>query len=76
MINREGYGNYDLHPYKEIKGYEGHALEGGCAVLAQLKAEEKAGKRYPAREISFQLMGKSWVSIRALPTIRWDRGRD
>ncbi|EFC98257.1 hypothetical protein CLOSTHATH_03532, partial [Hungatella hathewayi DSM 13479] len=45
MINREGYGNYDLHPYKEIKGYEGHALEGGCAVLAQLKAEEKAGKR-------------------------------
>lgn len=37
--------------------------------------ERESGKTVPAREILFQLTGKSWVSIRALPTIRWDRGR-
>lgn len=32
----EKYGNYDLHPQTEVKGYEAQAWEGGDAVAAEL----------------------------------------
>lgn len=37
--------------------------------------ERESGKTVPGPGNFVSADGKSWVSIRALPTIRWDRGR-
>lgn len=45
MNNQGGYGNYDLQPYKEIKGYDGHAFAGWDAILERIAWECRNGKR-------------------------------